>query len=751
MTKYNTGNPVGSSSPLDLYDNAENLDAGINGPGHTWVDRKGATRKSWVGIEFDFQTFLADGSTIEFPTWAAAAAAVGAGQIPVNRQVAVVGDAGTHADPVTGDTVSNSGRYVMTSAGLQWRAPDVLSQKADTSVLVDAVGGLQRLGNRSPAAGTGSSSNANFILSATLARAGLLTALAIHARAAGTVNIGVYRANNGLPPAPGSALTRVATVPLTLVAGANVVDLVGQGVVVQAGDLVGVSGNGVLGYTTVSAGGPRYYSVTGTSPTLGNLINDNRWEFGIDIEFSYSKGTPLGADLSDVTAEVRSPVDGLATKPGREEVSKTLGSNLQRIANSTPQVGTPYVSGATIVCTTPVQIADKITKLKIGSAIASTGSLVVYRPPEGIAPGPGVTVARILVHPIQLVAGVNILTGAALPDLVLQPGDLIGISANSALTYTTGSAGGPRYYQVSGASATLSNPINDNRWEWGVEVGIGFTEDEPLWPAVERLVDAYAGIQFRPLVGYIMVWAVGQSNVAGRAEKPSAYTIGAGLGYKFDPDSNGLAQLIDPTGTDTIARTGRSSIGPSLAQAVLEATGGRIGVVLVNTAIGSTTISMWGAGGSSWLASVPKWDASVADALSKKLNIVGCAAVMIQGETDAANNTDPAVWKAGVLSLRDRMRVATGVPAMPFLISQIGVDMGVPEAAAWSSLRTAQSELARAGEVVMVSRSAKYFAERGLMDDRLHYDAQGLDEIGSAMGQALANVALGAAPVGFDA
>lgn len=133
MTKYNTGNPVGSSSPLDLYDNAENLDAGINGPGHTWVDRKGATRKSWVGIEFDFQAFLADGSTIEFPTWAAASAASGAGQIPLNRQVAVVGDAGTHIDPVTGQAVSNSGRFVMGAAGLEFRSADVLSQKADTA------------------------------------------------------------------------------------------------------------------------------------------------------------------------------------------------------------------------------------------------------------------------------------------------------------------------------------------------------------------------------------------------------------------------------------------------------------------------------------------------------------------------------------------------------------------------------------------------------------------------------------------
>lgn len=139
MTRYNTGNPVGSSSPLDLYDNAENLDSSINGPGRTWQDRLGQTRKSWSGIEADFQQFLIDGSTVEFPTWAAASAAATAGQIPLNRQVAVVGDGGSHVDPVSGLTVSNSGRFIMVAAGLQWRSADVISQKANRSEVRPAI------------------------------------------------------------------------------------------------------------------------------------------------------------------------------------------------------------------------------------------------------------------------------------------------------------------------------------------------------------------------------------------------------------------------------------------------------------------------------------------------------------------------------------------------------------------------------------------------------------------------------------
>lgn len=137
MTTFNTRNRLGSNSPKDLYDNAENLDNGINGPAKTWTDRLGVTRKSWNGIETDFQQFLADGSTIEFPTWAAASAAAGAGQIPQNRQVTVIGDPGEHVDPVSGQIVPNSGRYVMAASGLEWRSADVLDQKLDKADIGD--------------------------------------------------------------------------------------------------------------------------------------------------------------------------------------------------------------------------------------------------------------------------------------------------------------------------------------------------------------------------------------------------------------------------------------------------------------------------------------------------------------------------------------------------------------------------------------------------------------------------------------
>ena len=60
MTTYNTGNPVGSSDPRDLYDNAENLDSLVNGAQPAYDDRLGQARKSWTGMESEFNADQAD-------------------------------------------------------------------------------------------------------------------------------------------------------------------------------------------------------------------------------------------------------------------------------------------------------------------------------------------------------------------------------------------------------------------------------------------------------------------------------------------------------------------------------------------------------------------------------------------------------------------------------------------------------------------------------------------------------------------
>lgn len=79
---YNTGNPLGSTDPRDLLDNASNLDDGMNSTLPTFTDRLGVQRDTWAGQEntFDlaqagreaeFQQFLTDSGFVSLGNYAA--------------------------------------------------------------------------------------------------------------------------------------------------------------------------------------------------------------------------------------------------------------------------------------------------------------------------------------------------------------------------------------------------------------------------------------------------------------------------------------------------------------------------------------------------------------------------------------------------------------------------------------------------------------------------------------------------------
>lgn len=55
---YLTGNPLGSTSPKDLSDNASNFDEGMNSAAPSFVDRFGLRRQSWSGMQKSVADFL---------------------------------------------------------------------------------------------------------------------------------------------------------------------------------------------------------------------------------------------------------------------------------------------------------------------------------------------------------------------------------------------------------------------------------------------------------------------------------------------------------------------------------------------------------------------------------------------------------------------------------------------------------------------------------------------------------------------
>lgn len=71
MTKYNTGNAVGSADPRDLYDNAQNADYLETGPADQYPDRLGVMRRSRAGMGKAFDDFLAASGYQDMGTYGA--------------------------------------------------------------------------------------------------------------------------------------------------------------------------------------------------------------------------------------------------------------------------------------------------------------------------------------------------------------------------------------------------------------------------------------------------------------------------------------------------------------------------------------------------------------------------------------------------------------------------------------------------------------------------------------------------------
>lgn len=104
MTTYRTGNAVGSADPRDLYDNSENLDELVNSQDKlSHPDRLGVSRKTWHGMEQEFQAAQADKQQ-RFNALLAASGYVFVG------------------DYAAGITVSEYNEVIRDTAGNLWRA-----------------------------------------------------------------------------------------------------------------------------------------------------------------------------------------------------------------------------------------------------------------------------------------------------------------------------------------------------------------------------------------------------------------------------------------------------------------------------------------------------------------------------------------------------------------------------------------------------------------------------------------------------
>lgn len=110
MTTYNTQNPLGSSDPRDLYDNAENLDAAVNSDSDHFTDRLGKLRPTLKGA-IDPTGLASSAAASAQQAVGAAAIAVGAADRAEFAQEAAAATGGIYPDITTGFNDTPEGDY----------------------------------------------------------------------------------------------------------------------------------------------------------------------------------------------------------------------------------------------------------------------------------------------------------------------------------------------------------------------------------------------------------------------------------------------------------------------------------------------------------------------------------------------------------------------------------------------------------------------------------------------------------------
>jgi len=233
----------------------------------------------------DLTAGVIDGSAIAFPTWAQALVAANSGEIPVNRHVAVVGDAGTHVDPVTGDTVSNSGRFVMTDGGLQWRSPDSLKDKigyqqfiGDLDASLVGPAQVQAIGTQAVGAGTAISSS-TFVFGVAAVEKGYIRRVRAYGApgASREIKLRVFQRTGNDWQAVG------ADVPVIIAPGLNDLRV---NIPIEKGQYIGFY-TPVGGIMFVNASGTGYYNAAGdlTSFTDATATATIQLQIGFEIQY----------------------------------------------------------------------------------------------------------------------------------------------------------------------------------------------------------------------------------------------------------------------------------------------------------------------------------------------------------------------------------------------------------------------------------------------------------------------------------
>ncbi|MCD7096984.1 sialate O-acetylesterase [Stenotrophomonas sp. MMGLT7] len=677
-----------------------------------------------------------------FETWAELNDVVG----EVGKGAQVWSDAGTHTDPVTfSEATPNSGSYVWSAApaGWKWVRSYSLASISEDLAQLKEISGSQTIGKQlEPTVGTTQNPIRTWVLSVPLSSDGVLTAIRVYASAAGEMKVHRFNKN-------GDVFTRVgASITIALVSGLNEIP-VPEYFPVEAGQYIGFySPSGILrhvndgtdperdpanGYYDSGSNASDPVSFTDASPPGNGTVT-------LQVGFDFISGDVL---LAAKNIAVNLAISG----------SQTIGKQLE------PTVGTTQNPIRTWVLSVPLSSDGVLTAIRVYASAA--GEMKVHRFNKNgdvfTRVGASITIA--------LVSGLNEIP---VPEYFpVEAGQYIGFYSPSGILRHVNDGTDPERDPANGyydSGSNASDPVSftdaspPGNGAVTLQIGFDFVKldrDSTLPDIVRSVVgtsDSKTSGDLKEITGYILVWAIGQSNTSGRAIDKSSIEFNPGQAYKYVRSTTSLELLADPTGNDSTAVSGggRGSWGPAFAGEIRRLSSSRIGTIIVNSAEGgSSLVSSWASAGRSWTQAQTDLANALARAAALNLPIIGCCVYMQQGETDADNAVSAENYISLFKNLKGRVDSVIGTKT-PFLMTRIGTkDTG--DTAEYAAIRAAQNSLALTENgVFLIHTGAKYFAARGLMMDTFHYMIQAYEEIGTLAGNAAFGCALGVRPLGVE-
>lgn len=240
--------------------------------------------------------------------------------------------------------------------------------------------------------------------------------------------------------------------------------------------------------------------------------------------------------------------------------------------------------------------------------------------------------------------------------------------------------------------------------------------------------------------------AAGQSNAVGKGDSARSAACAAHTAFEYKWTADALVPLKDPVGEayKQLQQAATGSVWPAFAAAWHQRTGDT--VIIVPAARGGASchqkarlgdMDTWDTTGALFDAAVSKTTAAL-----KKSGGALQGIIWLQGERDAnAINTGvlkPEEYHAALTGLVRRFRAALG-GRVPFYIVQTGNYTGHPVPGFDAVRKVQQAVTTELPAVFIVYRNTPLFPGKNWMMDDIHYNQDGLNDIGSVIARAMLN------------